>query len=123
MKKIVNEVLNKDIYGFPVKQIDTTIYIYLDEDRRIKVRFCTTFSADSYNAIQLELVSKTKGNLDTKITSFREIFEEPNDLTHVNKINKHLWRNQGKIEWYGKPTKEDLESIIVTIKDYVSIWE
>lgn len=123
MKKFVKDILNHDVYGYPVQQIDTTLYIFLDDDRRVTVSFYNTHSVDNYNAIKLSLISKTKGNLDTKITKFSSIFKEAKDLTHPNKISKHIWHDGQNYSWYGKPTKEDIEGIVSTVKSYVVVWE
>lgn len=112
---------------FDHKPIGNTVYVELDENRRVEVSFYNTHAVDTYDAIFLKLVSKTNGELDRKVVKFSDIFKCMQDLTHPNKIGKHIWFDNypptNGYGWYGKPTAEDIKAIKQTILDYCLMWE
>ncbi len=69
--------LKKMIRGIPFIQsytfVGRTILGRLDEDLRVKISLVTTGIADHYNALQIHIINRTGGNVDTQIVKFREL--------------------------------------------------
>lgn len=97
--------------------VGNKIITQLDKDRRIEMYLYNTFSSDSYDAIQLKVISKTSGVIDSTLLKFSSVF-----INHPNKIGKHIWCNAGQYNWYGKPTKEDIIGLREQINNYIEIW-
>ncbi|HHX66881.1 MAG TPA: hypothetical protein GX708_02350, partial [Gallicola sp.] len=53
---------------------------------------------------------------------FSDLFDCMQDLTHPNKIGKHIWYNNG-YSWYGKPTKQDIAKLQDTLENYIDMWK
>lgn len=120
LKTIIDEVLNKDVYGYPVKRIGTSIYITLDKDKYVKAYFDIHCCASQYEVLCLSFISKTSGIIDTNKIHFKTIFDNIND---DNKLHKHIWDNNNKVAWYGRPTWQDLDNIVNTVKDYINVMK
>ena len=100
------------------------IIVKLDDDRRVKVMLYETWCHDCYDAIKMSVVSKTHGVIDTCVSKFSNIFEYAQDMNHPNKIGKHIWkRDVTGYDWYGKPTRQDIEMLNAEIVRYISAWE
>lgn len=122
MLKIIGSVFGEVLKDYLFNPIGNNVYIHLDDNRRIELSFHNTHSADSYDSIKLVLVPKENGQLHCQIVKFSDIFECMQDLTHPNKIGKHIWYNDKKYSWYGKPTKEDIEIMQDTLLGYIDTW-
>lgn len=122
MIKIIENVFASVLKDYPTNSIGNKVYIKLDKYRRIELSFHNTHSADSYDSIKLVLLHKENGQLHCQIVKFSDIFTCMQDLTHPNKIGKHIWYNDKKYSWYGKPTKEDIETMQETLIGYIEAW-
>lgn len=123
MKKIIESIFYDSTQGFEYVFIGNKMLITLDETRRIEVDFYNTWSSNNYDSLRIILVSKTHGNINSRIIKFSDIFDNMQDLTHTNKIGKHIWCSGGKYEWYGKPTSQDIIRLQETLKDYIDTWK
>lgn len=123
MLHLLNSIFGEEFKKRETSTIGNSAYIKLDRERRIEVSFYNTFSIDSYDAVKLKLISKREGDLNCRIVKFEDVFSNIQDLTHPNKIGKHIWKNRGDYSWYGKPTKEDICRLKNTLKEYVALWE
>lgn len=122
MINILYNVFEEILDDYPTKEIGNKIYIKLDDNRRVELSFYNTWSADTYDSIRLELFHKENGKLHCQIIKFKDIFRCIQDLTHPNKIGKHIWYNNNKYRWYGKPTKEDIETMNIVLINYIETW-
>ena len=102
--------------------IEPTYFVLLDDNRRISIDLHNTWCADQMDSIFLKLISKTNGVLNQKVIKFEDVFDSMQDLTHPNKIGKHIWRNNGEWKWYGKPTPDDRAKLNSMVEDYVEMW-
>ena len=103
--------------------IGDMLYIKLDGERRAKVGLYNTWCADNYDAINLFIIDKNNGQIDGKTVKFSTLFECMQDMTHPNKIGKHIWVSNGNYNWYGKPTQKDLEAIRETVVNYIELMK
>ena len=103
--------------------IGARLYERLDNNRRVCIRFDAMHTYEQYDALHLSVIDKQDGVIDTVEIPFAEIFKEMRDLTHKNKIDKHIWRSNGEYKWYGQPTAGDIKSLRDAVHDYISVWE
>lgn len=120
---ITRATISPALNGYETQEIGNKLHVKLDDTRRVEVYFRTTGIADNYDAIQLKLVSKTNGEIDALIVRFEDIFSCMQDMTHPNRIGKHIWVARGKYDWYGKPTAADIAAIRKSVRDYVELWK
>ena len=120
------EQLLRDTIG-PVLEdyisIGSRLYERLDNDRRVCIRFDAMHTYEQYDALHLSVIGKRDGVIDTATIPFAEIFNEMRDLTHQNKIDKHIWNKNGEYKWFGKPTAEDIQALRDVVHNYISVWE
>lgn len=102
--------------------IEPSYIVFLDDDRKVKIYLHNTFAADTYDSIFLKLIDKRRGVLDTHVIKFSDVFMYINDMFHPNKIAKHVWKTDGRYEWYGKPTSDDLAKLRSQVEDYIDMW-
>ena len=122
-KEMLIEVLGGAIDKYKPIAIGDVLYIKLNKERRVKITLYNTWSSDNYDAVKIGVINKNDGEIDKRIVKFSELFKCMQDLTHPNKIGKHIWYSGGKYEWYGKPTKEDLKAIRETVVNYIELMK
>lgn len=123
MIDILHETVSPVLAGRSVTEIGNMLYVRLDDSRLVEISFNTTRTMNNYDALFFKLVSKTNGELDARMVHFRDLFSCMQDLTHPNKIGKHIWDSDGKVNWYGRPTAADLAAIRKAVNDYITLWE
>lgn len=122
MKKIIEQIFNKHTRDFDYIYIGNKMIITLDDTRRIEVDFYNTWSSTNYDSLRITLVSKTHGNINSRIIKFSDLFDNMQDVTHPNKIGKHIWYDGG-FSWYGKPNDQDIIKLQKTLEDYIDTWK
>ena len=120
--EMLYDVMGEALDKYNPLDIGSTLYVKLDTERRIKICLYETWARDNYDAITLNVVNKNDGNIDNKTIKFSDLFKCMQDLTHPNKIGKHIWYNNGEYRWYGKPTQEDLDAIRKAVVNYIELW-
>ena len=123
MRKLLLDVFEPCLKDYEYKTIGNSIVIVLDENRRIECSFYNTHSIDVYDAIIFTLTSKINGQINKKIVKFSSLFDCMQDLTHPNKIGKHIWVSNMKYRWYGKPTSADIQNMRNELINYIEIWK
>lgn len=103
--------------------IGARLYENIDNNRRVCIRFEQGRIYDQYDAIAMCVIDKNDGVIDRQTIPFAEIFQEIHDLTHPNKLDKHIWNKHGEYMWFGKPTAEDIKALRDAVHDYISVWE
>ena len=103
--------------------IGARLYESIDNNRRVCIRFEQGRIYDQYDAITMCVIDKNDGVIDRQALPFAEIFKEMRDLTHPNKLDKHIWSSNGEYKWYGKPTAEDIQALRDAVRNYISVWE
>lgn len=112
----------KKIPGDELLLIGSTYFVLLDDDRRVSIDLHNTWCADELDSIFLKLISKKNGTLTQEVIKFVDVFDSMRDLTHPNKIAKHIWHSDGEWKWYGKPTPDDRAKLNSMVEDYVEMW-
>lgn len=97
-----------------------------DADRFGKLGFtiyARNGSANSnvFNGCEINIMSRTRGQIEKKYIAFADVFDSILDLNHPNKIGKHIWMNDG-YDWYGKPTNKDKADMFNVVKSYLDMF-
>lgn len=88
-------------------------YIVVDSNRRIEISLYSTWAKGEYDAIQLRLLDKFKGEIHNGIFTFGSIFSK----------GTHIERYEGGYNWsYYKPNSNDITKINQLIDNYVDMW-
>lgn len=130
MKKLLEDIFRdlKNIYS-DFKIIGKDAILSFDENRYAKIRF-TKYASPSgaansnvFNGVVIDVMDRTKGNLDSQTIAFADVFDSILDLNHPNKIGKHIWNDGRKFDWYGKPTSKDLNNLYNSVVDYLEFTQ
>lgn len=119
----LRDCVSPALAGRDVTEIGNKLYVKLDGDRRVEIGLCESRIKNNYDAILLKLFSKIGGELHSRMVKFEELFANMQDLTHPNRISKHVWRDGGKCMWYGKPTRSDYIAMQNAVTEYIALWE
>ena len=97
-----------------------------DDDRYAKLAFTKyathgTPNSSVFNGCEINIMSRTKGQIEMKRIAFADVFDSIIDLNHPNKIGKHIWRNNG-YDWYGTPTEKDKADMFNAVESYLDIF-
>jgi len=126
MNKLMKEIFSdlENIYP-DFKIIGKDAILSFDKDRYAKIRFTKYASASGaansnvFNGVVIDINDRKQGNLDSHTIAFSDVFDSIFDLSHPNKIGKHIWNDGKKYTWYGRPTKKDLSDLYNTVVDYL----
>lgn len=119
----LRDCVSPALAGRDVTEIGNKMYVTLDDDRRVEISLYESCAKNNYNALLFKLFSKTHGELHTRTVGFEEMFASMQDMTHPNKLWKHVWRDRGKCMWYGKPTRSDYIAMQNVVTEYIALWE
>lgn len=108
------------------KIIGDEAIVSFDNDRYAKLSFTIygshgTANTSVFNGCEINIISRTKGQLNMKRIAFSDVFDSILDLNHPNKIGKHIWHNGG-YDWYGRPTEKDREDLFNAVADYLDMF-
>lgn len=127
MRKLLTEIFGELKNRFPdFKVIGREAIMSLDKDRYAKLYFTIyagsgTPISEHYNGCKVDIFDRVSGKLDSLTISFADVFDSIIDLSHPNKIGKHIWHTNGKYSWYGRPTKKDLRDLLGEVNDYLDM--
>lgn len=108
---------------YDYEKIGRDICIHFAGSRKIIVNFIEDGVRDNFSAVMFRLVDKEKGEINRTVAKFGEVFDEPRDMSHPNKIDKYIWKYNGTFSWYGVPTIADIKKLHQQLLDYMSFWE
>lgn len=120
LEQLLRETIGPALNDFT--SIGARLYERIGNSRSVCIRFETAGTWEQYEAISLSVVDKHDGVIDRQTIPFAEIFKEMRDLTHKNKIDKHIWRSNGEYKWFGKPTAEDINALRDVVRNYIGVW-
>ena len=100
---------------------DKTLLGKVDDELRVKLQFITTGIAHEYSAIQMRIINRTEGEVDTQVFGFTDILGVPNTRSRSICIRDDL----GPAAWWGgyRPNDIDYDQISETINDYISMYQ
>ena len=101
-------------------------YVRLSEMNRAKIQFTTCGTADHYEALQMTILNRNDGQVDTLRLRFKDVLgtKQVNNPNFKNGISPHAWTYNGKTEWYGyHPTSQDYQKLSTALNDYLDIFQ
>ncbi|GHU91105.1 hypothetical protein FACS1894202_11970 [Clostridia bacterium] len=100
-------------------------YVDLGGQNRAKIQFTTTGIADHYSALEVNILNRTDGKVDTLLFRFEDVWgrkltDNPN---FSGGITPHIWTSGLKSEWtVYKPTPRDFEQLAEAVSGYLSVF-
>lgn len=120
---VLGQTIGTALDRYDTVKIGDKFNVKLDDERHVSIGFGRSGVHGEWTNIELCLVSKERGLLETQRIPFNEVFDSMVDVSHPNKLQKRVWEYQGNHAWYGKPTPQDLKALRLQIKDYLSLVE
>ena len=120
--EILHSIFDEWIEDTPCTEVGNFLVIWVDGDRNIKLNLEDSYVRGEYDAIELQLISKTQGKFDYTIVHFADIFEHSRDLTHPNKLRKYIHCCPKGYTWYGMPDESDYIALRRTLENYFLAW-
>lgn len=120
---VLGQTVGTALDGYSTVKIGDKVNVKLDEGRHVSIGFGRSGGHGEWTSIELLLVSKERGLLETQRIPFNEVFDSMVDVRHPNKLKKRVWEYRGDHAWYGKPTPQDLEALRKQIKAYLMLVE
>jgi len=120
---VLGQTLGADLNGYDIVKIGDKVNVTLDEGRHVTIGFGQSGVHGEWKSIDLCLVSKEHGILETQRIPFSEAFDSMVDVRHPNKLEKRVGEYRGDHAWYGKPTQQDLKNLRSQIKAYLKLVE
>ena len=121
LRKIVGDVYPDATF------VGRACYVRLSDMNRAKIQFTTCGTADHYEALQMTILNRSDGQVDTLRLRFKDVLGTkavPNNPNFRNGISPHAWTYNGKTEWYGyHPTSRDYEKLTDAVSDYLDVFQ
>ena len=92
----------------------------------VKLNFVTLGIHEQYDGIEVAILNRNEGKIDSQIFRFSDIFgKKPvNNPNFSDGMYPHIWKDYDRYEWYVyKPDPKDYEQISSVIEDYLSVFQ
>jgi hypothetical protein len=112
--------------------LDTTGLVRMLKDRVARIQVTDAYaSSGHFNAIDVKIVHKTNGVIDSKTFRFRDYITEATVSEAVGRASPldrvdpfYIWADRENFEWYmATPTKEGLRNLMSAIDLYLNTFE
>ena len=93
---------------------------------RAKIQFVTGIVANQYNALQLTILNRSEGQVDTLRLRFSDLLgtKMTSNPNFRNGVEPHIWVDYGKVSWYVyHPTQQDYEVLSDAVSDYLEVFQ
>ena len=93
---------------------------------RAKIQFVTGMIASQYNALQLTILNRSEGQVDTLRLRFLDLLgtKMTSNPNFRNGVEPHIWDDYGKVDWYVyHPTRQDYEVLSGAVSDYLEVFQ
>ena len=100
-------------------------YVRLNNMNRAKVQFTTCGYADHYEALQITILNRQDGQVDTLRLRFKDVLgtKQVSNPNFRNGVNPYAWTYAGKTEWYAyHPDGRDYEKLTAAVSDYLEVF-
>ena len=120
LRKIIGEQYPDATY------VGRACYVRLGEMNRAKIQFVTGMIGSQYNALQITILNRSEGQVDTLRLRFNDLLgvkmtANPNFRSGVE---PHIWDDSGKVGWYVyHPTRQDYETLSNAVSDYLEVFQ
>ena len=120
LQKIVGDVYPDATF------VGRACYVRLNDMNRAKIQFVTCGIAERYDALQITILNRIDGQVDTLRLRFRDVLgmKSVRNPNFPNGISPHAWTYNGKTEWYGyQPDRRDYQKLTDAVSDYLEVFQ
>ena len=120
LRKIVEEQYPDAAY------VGRACYVRLSEMNRAKIQFVTGMIGSQYNALQITILNRNEGQVDTLRLRFSDLLgmKMTTDPNFRSGVEPHIWDDSGKVGWYVyHPTRQDYEKLSNAVSDYLEVFQ
>ena len=126
-EKELKKIFGDDLILNNTKYVGRNCYGELDENIRMKARFVSMGVSSHFDALRLELINRTEGEIDATVIRFNEIWGKkfvPGNTNSRDGVSPHLWISDEKLAWYlYQPTTNDFDILRESVKEYASVFK
>lgn len=99
-------------------------YVSLGDINRAKIQFITCGRADHYEALQLTILNRNEGQIDTLRLRFAEVWGQNQvNSRYFQQNGLYAWTYNGETSWYMyKPTAADYRKLRENIRNYLDVF-
>lgn len=101
-------------------------YVRLSDMNRAKIQFTTCGTADHYEALQMTILNRSDGQVDTLRLRFKDVLgtKQVNNPNFRNGVSPHAWTYNGKTEWYAYlPNSRDYQKLTDAVSEYLEVFQ
>lgn len=100
-------------------------YIRLSDMNRAKIQFATCGTADRYEALQLTILNRRDGQVDTLRLRFADLWGKGQvDNMYNQQRGPYAWTYNGETEWYAyHPSSRDYQKLTKAVSDYLEVFQ
>ena len=100
-------------------------YVRLSEMNRAKLQFTTCGTADHYEALQMTILNRNDGQVDTLRLRFADVWGKgQTDNPHIQQSGPYAWTYNGRTEWYSyHPDANDYEKLTEAVSGYLEMFQ
>ena len=120
LRKIVGEQYPDATY------VGRACYVRLSDMNRAKIQFVTGIVANQYNALQMTILNRSEGQVDTLRLHFSDLLgtKATSNLNFQNGVDPHIWDDYGKVDWYVyHPTRQDYKILSDAVSEYLDVFQ
>lgn len=120
LRKIVGDVYPDATF------VGRACYVRLSDMNRAKIQFTTCGTADHYEALQMTILNRSDGQVDTLRLRFGDVLgtKHVNNPNFRNGVSPHAWTYNGKTEWYAyHPNSRDYQMLTDAVSDYLDVFQ
>lgn len=106
--------------------VGNACYGRLTDSIRVKIRFSTCGYADNYEALQITLLNRNEGPIDSMMLHFRDLWgkKPTSNPNFKDGVVPHLLADRGKVDWYVyHPGKTDYRQLAEAVGTYLSVFQ
>lgn len=120
LRKIVGDVYPDATF------VGRACYVRLSDMNRAKIQFTTCGTADHYEALQMTILNRSDGQVDTLRLRFKDVLgtKQVDNPNFRNGVSPHAWTYNGKTEWYAyHPNSRDYQMLTDAVSDYLDVFQ
>lgn len=100
-------------------------YVPLSDSNRAKIQFTTCGYMDHYEALQLTILNRNDGQVDSLTLRFKDVLgkKQVANPNFREGVNPHVWTYGDKTEWYAyHPNSDDYRQLTAAVSSYLDIF-
>ena len=121
----LRKLFDHDIVFADTRFVGRTCYGKLSDHVRVRAEFITLGRTDKYEALEVSLINRTKGVIDTTVIRFGDLFgiKQVSNPNFKDGIIPYIWKSGERTEWYVyQPTKADYKALSDSVDNYLEVF-